>query len=82
MRKDENDEPCPETLGEYRDLCAAINPDSEAVAFLDFKIAESSRGRDEVIISPDSQMRMILMPMLVLAPSGKYSVTSIANQEE
>lgn len=47
MRKDEAGKACPETLGEYRDLCVALMPKSKAVRFLDDKIAESPRGRDD-----------------------------------
>lgn len=66
MRKDEEGNECPATLGEYRDLCAAIGgAECPAVTFLDKKIAASVRGRDEEVIAPDSQMRMLLMPMLV-----------------
>jgi len=66
MRTDEDGNECPETLGEYRDLCAAIGGESnKAVAFLDKKIAESTNGRDETVIAPDSQMRMLLMPMML-----------------
>lgn len=66
MRKDENVEPCPATLGEYRELCASIGgSDTEAVAFLDKKIAESPNGKDEEVIAEDSQMRFLLMPMLL-----------------
>jgi|PlaIllAssembly_1097288.scaffolds.fasta_scaffold42180_4 hypothetical protein len=64
MRKDENGNPCPGTLFEYRDLCKAINPDSEAVKFLERKIAEHG-GKDDEVIAADSQMRMLLMPMLL-----------------
>ncbi len=64
MRTDENGDACPATLGEYRDLCAALGGDTcRAVKFLDTKIAE--QGRDETVIAADSQMRAILMPMLL-----------------
>jgi len=63
MRTDEAGRSCPETLGEYRDLCAALGGEScRAVRFLDRKIAE--QGRDEKVIADDSQMRMLLYPML------------------
>jgi hypothetical protein len=62
MRKDEEGNPCPGTLGEYRDLCAALAPDSRAVEFLDERIARD--GRDDEIIAEDSQMRLLLFPML------------------
>jgi hypothetical protein len=61
---DEKGEPCPGTLGEYRDLCAAIGGDKcRAVQFLDEKIAV--QGRDEKVVAPDSQMRRLLIPMLL-----------------
>jgi hypothetical protein len=64
MRRDEAGNECPSTLGEYRDMCAAFGgEDCKAVKFLDARIAE--QGRDELVIAPDSQMRMLLMPMLV-----------------
>ena len=45
MRRDENGDPCPETLGEYRELCVDLGvPNNAAVAFLDDKIAEKSQG--------------------------------------
>lgn len=69
MRKDENGGECPATLGEYRDMCLALSSeDSQAVKFLDDKIAE--QGRDEKVIAADSQMRMMLMPMLVCKCGG------------
>jgi hypothetical protein len=62
MRRDEDGNECPATLGEYRDLCAALGGEScEAVIFLDGKIAASQRGREEQVLSPDSQMRTLLM---------------------
>lgn len=66
MRKDENDHDCPETLGEYRDLCAAIGEENNgAVQFLDKRIADAEHGRDEKVIAADSQMRAVLMPLLL-----------------
>jgi hypothetical protein len=64
MRQDEAGNSCPGTLGEYRDLCAAIGGEQcRAVKFLDEKIAQ--QGRDMEVIADDSQMRFLLMPMLV-----------------
>lgn len=64
MRTDENGKPCPETLGEYRDLCAAIGGEKcRAVAFLDNKIKKD--GRNNKVLVSDSQMRMVLFPMLI-----------------
>lgn len=65
MRRDENGNLCPETLGEYRDLCAALGTEQcEAARWLDGKIADAPRGRDEIVIASDLQMRMLLFPML------------------
>lgn len=66
MRQDEGGNTVPSTLGEYRDLCAAISPRSRAVQFLDRKIATSPHGRDESVVTPDLQVRMLLMPMLAM----------------
>ena len=64
MRKDERGEQCPATLGEYRDMCALVGGEScRAVRFLDKRIGETSR--DEPVIAADSQMRMLLFPMLL-----------------
>lgn len=71
MRRDESGSECPATLGEYRALCAALAPTSAAVAFLDAEIAKTSA--DEEVIAPDSQMRALLMPLLLKSPSeGKH----------
>lgn len=67
MRLDETGKECPETLGEYRDLCASIGGEHcEAVAFLDRKISDpiNKNGRDEKVIVSDHQMRTILMPKI------------------
>lgn len=54
----------PGTLGEYRDICAAIGGECcPAVRFLDERIAE--QGRNEQVVASDLQMRELLMPMLV-----------------
>jgi hypothetical protein len=53
----------PKTLGDYRDLCAALGgEDCAAVKFLERKIAD--QGRDEEVIAPPSQMMFLLGPML------------------
>lgn len=56
----------PSTLGEYRDLCVALigNENNRVTQFLDKKIAESQKGRNEEVIAPDSQMRAILFPLI------------------
>lgn len=65
MRKNASGEPSLSTLGEYRDFCYALGPNSKAVQFLDRKIQESPGGRDEEVVAPDSQMRALLFPMLL-----------------
>lgn len=66
MRTDESGNSCPATLGEYRDLCAAIGgEDCPAVKLLDERIAKNTEGRDSLVIVADSQMRLLLMPMMV-----------------
>jgi hypothetical protein len=66
MRTDEEGNPCPETLGEYRMMVAMIAGEgTKAVQFLDEKIAASTFGENEKVIAPDSQMRMLLIPMMV-----------------
>lgn len=66
MRKDEEGNECPATLGEYRDLCAALGGTGcRAVEFLDGRIASDPDGRDAEVIQADSQMRLLLMPMLI-----------------
>ena len=66
MRKDDEGNPCPSTLGEYRKMCAALGVDNNAaVALLDKKIAESPNGENEEVIAADSQMRMLLFPLLI-----------------
>lgn len=65
MRKDESGTDCPSTLFEYRDLCKAIGgPECEAVKLLEKKIEENG-GKDDEVIQPDSQMRLLLMPLLI-----------------
>jgi len=67
MRTDETGQPCPETLGEYRDMCAAIGgEDCAAVAMLDEKIADpiNKKGRDENVVIDDYHMRTILLPLI------------------
>lgn len=72
MRLDENQKPCPATLGEYRKFCAAIGgEDCFAVKFLDEKISESPNGPDEIVIAPDSQMRVLLYPMIMGGDIGE-----------
>lgn len=66
MRTDEEGNQCPSTLGEYLELCQAIGgEDCKAVQFLREKIAQESTGAAADVIAPDSQMRALLMPMLI-----------------
>ncbi len=67
MRLDEKGQECPATLGEYRDVCVAFGGENTAaVRLLDRKIASVDRGRDEPVIKEDSQMRALLMPLLLV----------------
>jgi hypothetical protein len=68
VRKDENGESCPSTLGEYRDLCWALARECRAVELLDHHILKNEDGRDAVVIAHDSQMRFLLMPALAEPP--------------
>lgn len=64
MRKDENGDQCPETLGEYYDIVKTIfGEHSKQVEFLKGKIDSSPNGRDEIVIAPDSQVRGLLFSM-------------------
>lgn len=73
MRYDEQSgEIVPATLGEYRKLCATLGGEGcRAVKMLDEKIADSPNGEDEEVIASDSQMRQLLMPMLLADMKGK-----------
>jgi len=63
MRKDEYGNECPETLGEYYDICKAfLGEDSGPCKFLKVKI--DTQGRDEIVIADDSQMRALLFSMV------------------
>jgi hypothetical protein len=62
MRTDEYGNECPETLGEYLAICQMF-PQSRAVQFLENKTAE--QGENMKVIAHDSQMRMLLMPMML-----------------
>jgi hypothetical protein len=47
-------------------MCKAIGgPDCKAVKLMEQKIAENN-GKDAEVVIPDSQMRMLLMPHLVM----------------
>jgi hypothetical protein len=62
-----------QTLGEYRRLCAAIGGDDcAAVKLLDRHISRSPHGADEKVIKSDSNMRYLLMPLLITTelPTG------------
>ena len=64
MRTDEEGNPCPGTLGEYLKMCKALGVENnKAVDFLQKKIYD--QGEDMEVVAPDSQMRMLLMPMMI-----------------
>lgn len=51
----------PSTLGTYRTLASALwGEDSDAVAYLDDRIAESPNGADEGVIADETQMLVLL----------------------
>jgi len=64
MRLDEEGNEVPSTLGEYLDLVSAIAPDSAAVELLEDKIAANPKGRGDLVIAADSQMRFLLYPLM------------------
>jgi ribosomal protein L37E len=77
MRTDEQGQPCPATLGEYRDLVFALVRDVEspAVKMLDEKIAE--QGRDELVLVSDYQMRVVLFELMRQGLAGNEEPPSI-----
>jgi len=61
----------PKTLGDYRDLCALIGGEHcRAVQFLDAKIKTESMGRDAEVFADESQMMMLLGPMMFEEQEG------------
>jgi len=69
MRTDEAGNSAPATLGEYFDLCEALeggrgSGGAAACRLLKEKIGGSPGGRDEEVIASDSQVRQLLMPLL------------------
>jgi len=63
MRKDTNGDLCPETWGEYLDLCEGFMPDSAASELLRAVIKDE--GADAKSPVDDQSMRLILMPLLI-----------------
>lgn len=85
MRTDEAGQKCPETLGEYRELCAAIaGEDNEAVRYLDQKI--KAQGAEEKVVAPDEQMRALLIPMMYegmkLSEEGLARARKLIDEQE
>lgn len=69
MRKDENGDVCPETLGEYYAITKAMFGEQmgkKALEFLQEKIDKAPNGKDEKVISDDSQMRGLIFNMINL----------------
>jgi hypothetical protein len=63
MRKDEQGNECPATLGEYRTLCVALGGEEcQAVKLLDERIKD--QGEAMKVIATDEQMRRLLVPLL------------------
>ena len=55
----------PSTLETYRKIAVALsNEDSEAVQFLDKKIAASPNGPAEVVAAAESQMMYLILSMI------------------
>jgi len=65
LRKDEDGNDCPSTLGEYLAICELGVPDNKAVEFIQQKINKSPNGENEEVLATDSQMRMLLLPMMI-----------------
>jgi hypothetical protein len=52
------------TLGYHRDMSKAFfGENSEATKFLDKKIAESPRGRDELVLADETQLVHVLIEL-------------------
>lgn len=77
MRTDENGNPCPETLGEYRDLVFAMtgNDQNPAVQMLDERI--ETQGRDAKVVVADVQMRAVLFKLMLDDESVTVSTTEL-----
>lgn len=72
MRSDENGDPCPSTLGEYRDLVARIcGVQSPATLFFDAKIAK--QGRDERVLADDVQVRALIFTLHAGGGAAPYA---------
>lgn len=65
----------PATLGEYRQICAALGgEDCAAVELLDAKIAaQGEQGANAEVLPDDSQMRALLMPLLMEKAGGSMT---------
>ena len=75
MRKDEEGNECPETIGEYRKFCEDISlygEDCAAVEYLDSLL--EGDGVDEhskaSVSSSDFRMKMLLLPMTMNRRTG------------
>lgn len=55
----------PKTLGDYRDIFAALAGEgSRAVKFIDDKIQQSPKGRNERVIADETQMMFLLASLI------------------
>ena len=84
MRRDENGGECPATLGEYRDMCAAIGgPKCRAVKFLDenkILYLDIDIGKDnDAFIFVEKLTRRVRIPTMVF-PDGSIMIEP-ANDE-
>jgi hypothetical protein len=58
--------PKPDTLGFHRDMAVALlGHDSPAVIFMDEQIYKAAKGRDEIVVTPESQLIGMLITMHV-----------------
>jgi hypothetical protein len=55
----------PQTLGDYRDIFAALAGEgSRAVKFIDDKIQQSPKGRNDKVIVDESQMMFLFASLI------------------
>jgi hypothetical protein len=65
-----------DTLGYHRDMSAAIfGVDSEATKYLDEKIAEAPRGREEKVIAHEDQFVHLLLSLHLRGIESATEVT-------
>jgi hypothetical protein len=79
MRKDEQGNECPETLGEYLDACLAWGgPNTLAATMLAAEIARA--GPEHKVQLTDAQMRAALMPLMKQTPDAGEEGNTMSEQ--